>query len=125
MPSHTFHQPKLPTSAGIKLPLRNALSVRTPAKSVPKKKLFLINPVGGSVDDGLGAVVRQLDGFSCLCGFNIDVIGPHVGHARSVRRKLCKHQCRWRGITTQFAQTFSASIENPVVSSRVRTPDFA
>ena len=109
--------------AGIELPVGDTVAVGTPTETVADVEFFFVDPIGSAVDDGGGAVARDLGHRSSRDIFNIDIIGADVGDLRAVRREFREHQGRWRGVAAKLAQGFCAEVEDPVIAAGVASPD--
>src|ERR1044072_9113333 len=108
---------------GIRLPICDAVAVRTPAPAIAQIQFLFIDPVKGAVDDSFGTVPGELRDATGSYVLNIQIIFTHITYASSVRRELGKHQGRGRRIFAELRQLLRVDIKNPIVSPRVLPPN--
>src|SRR5262249_54436655 len=110
-------------SGRIELPESDALAVRAPLKAIADVEFFFVDPVGGAVDDAVGAVASELRDFVAGRFFGVDVVAANEGDLGAIRRKLREHEAGDWSVAANLAKSARGEIEKPVVATRVLTPD--
>ena len=116
-------QGKLGNRRRIHLPIGDGLAVGTPLKGIPESQFFFVNPIRRAVDNivrirtgqGANAVIQQV--------LEEDVSFPHESYMLSRRRDLGEHHRGCRCVASQLAELSAASVQQPIVASRVVPPD--
>ncbi len=108
--------------SGIELPVRNRLAVGAPPKTVTAVEFFFIDPVEGTVDNPVRAVLRQGFGLARFQVIHVNIVFAHVGHFLAVGRNLGKHQRRLGTVLTNLGQVVVGQIEQPIVAPRIIAP---
>ncbi len=91
-------------TGGVELPVGDVTAVGTPAKSIANVEFFFVNPIGGAVDQGGGAVRGERHYFVGGEVFHINIVGANVGDLGAVGREFRKHQGRGGSVASQFLQ---------------------
>ena len=95
---------ELTDALGIELPIGHVPPVGAEAETVPHVELFLIDPIGRTVDDPLGSVGRKGRDLQRVQVLDVEIVLVDVAHPLAVGRELGKHQRSFFGITAQLTQ---------------------
>src|SRR5258708_32045727 len=106
----------------VKLPERDLLPIRAPAKTVVQVQFFLIHPVGAAIDDKIGAVVGDAVDGSAHQVYDVYVIVLDVRDLGRLGIEFGIHQARFGRISAQLLELAGRPIEEPVVSARIGAP---
>src|SRR5215471_16631643 len=89
----------------VELPKGDGPAVGAPLEAVANVELFFVNPIGGAIDDGGGAIVRSLRDFWRSKILDVNVVGADVGDFGIVGRELGEHQRGGSSVATEFAKS--------------------
>jgi len=113
----------LPDPARIEVPKGNAPAIRTPPKPVAHVQFLFVHPIGCTVDNCVGSVVRQLlpNGKVREILYK-QIIRAHEGDLSGIGGHLGELHTGWLAIPAEFRERFRVQIEKPIIASRVLPP---
>ena len=96
----------------IELPEREATAIRRPAEPISEVEFLFVDPIGCSVDQGLGPIGGERANRAWAEFLDIEIVASHIPHSRPVGRELGKHQGGCGSIATQFLQSSARPVKS-------------
>src|SRR5262249_24723090 len=124
--AEVVHQREDSDTAQVKLPERDSLPVRAPAKTVVQVQFFFVHPVGDALAHKIVAVMGEaLDGAVALSApevFDVYLVDLNVRTLGRIGIEFGIHQAGLGRISAQLLELAGRTVEKPVVSARVGAP---
>ncbi len=106
----------------IDLPISNAFTIGTPAKTIAAIKFFFVHPIKRTIDHPVGSIGSKCGNFPGGYIFHIQIMSAYISHVFPIWWNFCKHQRRCRLITSQLLQCISCRIQYPVITAGILSP---